>query len=200
MAIKIGITGGIGSGKSVVSHLLKTMDIPIYNTDTEAKRLIVGDEEIRKDLCTLVGEETYLPDGSLNRPYLAHYLFAGDEHAAQVNRIIHPHVKEDFRLWMLRHDDFPIVGVESAILIEAGFTDLVDALLMVYAPQELRIQRTIARDHTTEEAVRNRMARQMSDEEKRDRADYVICNDNNHLLIPQTTDFVRWILQNRQQD
>ncbi len=200
MAIKIGITGGIGSGKSVVSHLLKTMDIPIYNTDTEAKRLIVGDEEIRKDLCTLVGEETYLPDGSLNRPYLAHYLFAGDEHAAQVNRIIHPHVKEDCRLWMLRHDDFPIVGVESAILIEAGFTDLVDALLMVYAPQELRIQRTIARDHTTEEAVRNRMARQMSDEEKRDRADYVICNDNNHLLIPQTTDFVRWILQNRQQD
>ncbi len=200
MAIKIGITGGIGSGKSVVSHLLQTMGIPVYNTDTEAKRLIVGNEEIRKALCALVGEETYLPDGSLNRPHLAHYLFAGDEHAAQVNRIIHPHVKEDCRLWMLRHADLPIVGVESAILIEAGFTDLVDALLMVYAPQELRIQRTIARDHTTKEAVRNRMARQMSDEEKRDRSDYVIYNDNSHLLIPQATDFVRWILQKRQQD
>ena len=200
MAIKIGITGGIGSGKSVVSRLLQTMGIPVYNTDTEAKRLIVSNGEIRKALCTLVGEETYLPDGSLNRPYLAHYLFAGDEHAAQVNHIIHPHVKEDCRRWMLRHTDLPIVGVESAILIEAGFTDLTDALLMVYAPQELRIRRTIARDHTTEEAVRSRMARQMSDEVKRDRADYVIYNDDRHLLIPQATDFVRQLLQRGQQE
>lgn len=195
MAIKIGITGGIGSGKSVVSRLLQTMGIPVYNTDTEAKRLIVCNEEIRAALHQLVGEETYLPDGSLNRPFLARYLFGNDEHAAQVNRIIHPHVKNDCRRWMELHDNCPVVGVESAILIEAGFTDLVDTLLMVYAPQALRIQRTVARDATTEEAVCKRMARQMSDEEKRERADYVIHNDGIHLLIPQTTDFVQRLLR-----
>lgn len=195
MAIKIGITGGIGSGKSVVSRLLQTMGIPVYNTDTEAKRLIVCNEEIRTALRQLVGDETYLPDGSLNRPFLARYLFGNDEHATQVNRIIHPHVKDDCRTWMRLHDNCPIVGVESAILIEAWFTDLVDSLLMVYAPQELRIRRTIARDDTTEEAVRKRMARQMSDEEKRELADYVIHNDGIRPLIPQATDFVQRLLR-----
>ena len=96
---------------------------------------------------------------------------------------------------MRLHDSCSIVGVESAILIEAGFTDLVDSLLMVYAPQELRIRRTMARDDTTEEAVRKRMARQMSDEEKRELADYVIHNDGIRPLIPQATDFVQRLLR-----
>lgn len=185
MTIKLGITGGIGSGKSVVSHLLDIMGIPVYLTDNEAKRLTNEDSEIRRQLITLLGTEVYLPDGSLNRPYLAAYLFAKEEHANQINAIIHPRVKEDFIQWCKKHADYPIIAVESAILIEAGFAETVDRIVMVYAPLELRLQRAMLRDKASEEQIRNRILRQMSDEEKCHMADIVITNDGKTPLLPQ---------------
>lgn len=182
--IKIAVTGGIGSGKSYISHLLEDMHIPVYNADNEAKRLTVSDAGIRGELIALLGEEVY-KDGLLNKPLLASYLFSDPVHVLQINTIIHPRVRKDFTVWVERQEKCEIVGMESAILYEAGFQDTVDAVIMVYAPVELRIQRAMYRDGASEEQVRARIAAQMDDEEKRRRADFTVVNDGVQLLIPQ---------------
>ena len=171
--ISIAITGGIGSGKSYISHILQEYGIPIYNTDDEAKRLMVSDEGIRRDLVALLGEEVYV-QGTLNKSLLASYLFADAENASRINGIVHPRVKLDFCRWLEQHTDKEIVGMECAILFEAGFDDAVDAVVMVYAPETLRVERAMKRDHATETQIRARIAAQLDDEEKRKRADYVI--------------------------
>lgn len=182
--IKIAVTGGIGSGKSYISHLLENMHIPVYNADNEAKRLTVSDAGIRGELIALLGEEVY-KDGLLNKPLLASYLFSDPAHVLQINSIIHPRVRKDFTVWVERQEKCEIVSMESAILYEAGFQDTVDAVIMVYAPVELRIQRAMYRDGASEEQVRARIAAQMDDEEKRRRADFTVVNDGVQLLIPQ---------------
>ena len=182
--IKIAVTGGIGSGKSYISRLLENMHIPVYNADNEAKRLTVFDAGIRGELIALLGEEVY-KDGLLSAPLLASYLFSNPAHVLQINSIIHPRVRKDFTVWVERQEKCEIVGMESAILYEAGFQDTVDAVIMVYAPVELRIQRAMYRDGASEEQVRARIAAQMDDEEKRRRADFTVVNDGVQLLIPQ---------------
>lgn len=189
MTIKIGITGGIGSGKSVVSRLLEIMGVPVYISDSEAKRLTQTDRTIREGLTGLLGEKVYA-GGVLNKPLLASYLFGSPEHARQVNDIIHPRVKEDFRIWARRHADSRIVGIESAILIEAGFASEVDKIVLVYAPEEVRIRRAVARDASSREAIQRRIASQMSDEKKREQADFVIVNDGETPLIPQVLQLI----------
>lgn len=189
MTIKIGITGGIGSGKSVVSRLLGVMGIPVYDSDSETKRLMASDGGIRKELQALVGEEVYA-GGVLNKSLLASYLFANAENARRVNGIIHPRVKEDFRQWVQRHSASPIVGIESAILVEAGFTKEVDSIVMVYAPEEVRVARAVRRDASSRELIEKRIRSQMDDEEKRGYADFVIVNDGERALIPQVMKLV----------
>lgn len=161
MVIKIGITGGIGSGKSVVSRLLEMMGIPVYVSDIEAKRITHTNEVLRRELCTLVGPDVF-QNGELNRPLLASYLFGDSQHAKEVNAIIHPKVKEDFRQWTLRKGDIGIVGMESAILLEAGFKEEVDFVVMVYAPLEVRVVRAMKRDHSSKELIMKRIEAQMS--------------------------------------
>jgi len=174
--ISIAITGGIGSGKSYVSDLLQKRGIPIYNTDDEAKRLMLSDEAIRKDLIALLGADVYM-DGVLNKALLASYLFADADNAARVNAIVHPRVKADFYRWLSEHQDCEMAGLESAILFEAGFEDTVDVIVMVYAPEALRIERAMKRDHATERQIRARMSAQMDDEEKCRMSHFVIRND-----------------------
>lgn len=189
MTIKIGITGGIGSGKSVVSRLLGVMGIPVYDSDSETKRLMASDGVIRKELQALVGEEVYA-GGVLNKPLLASYLFVNSENARRVNGIIHPRVKEDFRQWVQRHSACSIVGIESAILVEAGFANEVDSIVMVYAPEEVRIARAVRRDASSRELIEKRIRSQMNDEEKRRYADFVIANDDATPLIPQVLELI----------
>lgn len=189
MATKIGITGGIGSGKSVVSHLLDVMGVPMYISDIETKKLMQSDEEIRRSLIALLGEEVYV-GGSLNKPMLAAYLFASDQHAREINAIVHPRVKADFRRWAQEHDRHPLVGIESAILIEAGFAAEVDKVVMVYAPREVRVARAIKRDCSSREQIEQRIRSQMDDEVKREYADFVIVNDGERALIPQVQELL----------
>ena len=189
MPIKLGITGGIGSGKSIVSRLLEIMGVPVYIADTESKRLAVTDSYIKQELVGLLGEEVY-QNGELNKPLLANYLFSDPEHARKVNSIIHPRVKEDFRQWAEQHKASPIIAMEAAILIEAGFADEVDQIVMVYAPIDLRIERAMKRDAAHREAIIKRIESQMSDEEKRSLAHYTIWNDDNRAIIPQVEDLV----------
>ena len=195
MAIRIGLTGGIGSGKSVVSRLLEVMGIPVYISDIEARRLMVSDEGIRRKLTLLLGEEVYI-GGNLNKPLLASYLFGSAEHAAQVNAIVHPRVKDDFRLWCSARSERPWVGMESAILLEAGFREEVDKVVMVYAPLDVRIQRIVSRDASSRELIEQRIRHQVDDEEKRKMADYVIVNDGNSPLISQVLTLISSLSEN----
>lgn len=195
MAIKIGITGGIGSGKSVVCRLLETMGIPVYCSDTESKHLVASDATIRRELVALLGEEAYR-GGALNKPLLAAYLFGAPEHAARINAIVHPRVKADFRQWAERHEDYPLLAIESAILIEAGFSGEVDAIGMVYAPRELRIRRAMQRDNASSQAIEQRIASQMEDEKKCLLADFVIVNDDKTPLIPQVLEAITSLSKN----
>lgn len=187
--VKIGITGGIGSGKSYVSRLLtEYYGIPVYNTDSEAKRLMLSDEGIRRRLTALLGKEVYKSDGTLNKPLLANYLFADSCHAGQINAIVHPQVKADFLKWADRQTGCEVVALESAILFESGFDNIVDKVVMVYAPVELRIRRVMLRDSTTEEKIRQRIVAQMDDKAKQDRSDFIIFNDGSRPLNLQLDD------------
>ena len=190
--ISIAITGGIGSGKTFVSNLLQERGIPIYNADDEAKRLMLSDEGIRQDLIALLGEEVYV-EGGLNKSLLASYLFADAGNAARINQIVHPRVKDDFLRWLDTHCEKEIAGLECAILFEAGFEETVDAVVMVYAPESLRIERAMKRDNATEQQIRARIAAQMDDEEKRRRAGFVICTDGSISVEEQIETLVSQI-------
>lgn len=176
--IKLGITGGIGSGKSFVSRCLKEgFSVQVYDTDREAKRLMLEHEGIRADLIALLGEEVYTAAG-LNKPLLAAYIFSSPENAQKVNAIVHPRVKEDFRNWAFRQEQAggQLVGVESAILFESGFDREVDKTLTVSAPLELRITRVMERDRVGREQVLERITAQFSDEERNRLSDFSVEN------------------------
>lgn len=194
--IKIGITGGIGSGKSVVATLLRLYGIPVYIADEESKRLTNSSPVIRRALVDLVGETVYDADGKLDKPRLANFIFGQPEHLARVNAIIHPEVNRDFLDWSERQEK-AFCAIESAILFESGFDRIVDVKLMVLAPLEIRLERAIARDHASREALERRIKSQMADEEKASRSDFVIHNDGRQALIPQVENFIGW-LKNRE--
>lgn len=173
--VKIGITGGIGSGKSFVCRMFAELGFPIYDCDSEAKRLMTESVEIKQRLTSLIGENAY--EGStLNKPVIAKYLFADKDNAQRVNSIVHPVVKRDFLTWA-KSQSSPIVIQECAILFESGFEDTVDKTIEVYAPESIRLQRAMSRDNAQESQIRARMAQQMPEEEKKAKADFVIIND-----------------------
>ena len=184
--IKIGITGGIGSGKSFVASVLKEQyGIPVYDTDSRAKALMLTDATIRDGLIRLLGNEVYL-SGQLNKPVLAAYLFASDENARQINSLVHPAVKRDFVGWADSQRTLAtVVAVESAILFESGMDKLVDATVMVHAPMEVRISRTMQRDNATRLQVEKRIRAQMNDEQKCALATYIVENDGVRSLTEQ---------------
>lgn len=183
--IKIGITGGIGSGKSVVASLFQLLGVPVYIADEESKRLTNQSMTIRRQLIAHYGEAIYTAEG-LNKPLLAAKIFQDPAQRRIVNGIIHPEVKHHFEAWAAQQET-PLCAIESAILFESGFDQVVDTHLMVYAPKALRIERATARDTASREAIQQRIESQMADEEKRELADHLIYNDNQQPLIPQVT-------------
>ena len=190
--IRIGITGGIGSGKTYVCQLLQQRGIPVYHCDDEAKRLMTESPLIRRRLTQLLGADAYTPSG-LNRPLIARYLFADQRHAERINRIVHPVVRQDFLQWTEQQQDAPIVVQECALLFESGFQDTVDVTVEVYAPLHLRLQRAIQRDQATPEQIQARMTQQMDEEEKRQRADFCVLNDGTADLDTQLTQLLEQI-------
>ena len=183
--IKIGITGGIGSGKSVVASLFQLLGVPVYIADEESKRLTNQSMTIRRQLIAHYGEAIYTAEG-LNKPLLAAKIFQDPAQRRIVNGIIHPEVKHHFKAWAAQQET-PLCAIESAILFESGFDQVVDTHLMVYAPKALRIERATTRDAASREAIQQRIESQMADEEKRELADHLIYNDNQQPLIPQVT-------------
>lgn len=188
--IKIGLTGGLGSGKTIVTSLFQVLNIPVYIADEESKKLTDSSATIRHELIQLFGESIYSDQG-LDRPLLASHIFEDANKLQQVNAIIHPEVARHFEAWT-KHLFAEICVIESAILFESGFDRIVDVSLMVYAPMQLRIDRALERDPAiTREAVIQRIENQMPDEDKKKLSDFLIINDNKHALIPQIHSFLK---------
>ncbi len=184
--LQVGITGGIGSGKSTVCRVFHCLGAPVYDADTRAKELMTTDgiliEQIKEEFGTL----SYLPDGSLNRTHLSRAAFGNAERLKTLNSLVHPRVADDYSKWVERNRQSPYILREAALLFEAQATSTLGCIIVVYAPEAVRIKRVLARDpHRTESDVRSIMSNQWSDEEKMKRADEIITNDDEHLVIPQ---------------
>ena len=187
--MKVGITGGIGSGKSTVCRLFAQRGIAVYDSDREAKRLMTEDAALRAGITARFGAEAYA-DGVLNRSYLASRVFSDEAALADLNALVHPAVLADFAAWAERQSG-PYVILESAILFEAGLEHAVDRTVAVLAPLELRIGRTCRRDGCDEESVRRRIAAQTDDDTLRDRADYAVVNIFESDLEPAVAELDR---------
>ncbi|UEG48801.1 dephospho-CoA kinase [Ferruginibacter lapsinanis] len=181
--LKIGITGGIGSGKSVVAKVFEALGVPVYYADDASKRLMNEDPYLKQQIREKFGEASYI-NGQLNRPYLSSIVFKDPEKLAILNSLVHPATIKDAESWM-HQQTTPYAIKEAAIIFESGSQEYLDKIIGVYAPTPLRIQRTMQRDNITREEVLSRMNKQIDEEIKMRLCDYVITNDEQQLLIPQ---------------
>jgi dephospho-CoA kinase len=184
MSIQVGITGGIGSGKSTVCRVFRLLGAPVFEADEVAKRLTDTNPEIKSGLIRLFGKEIYTEDGGIDRKKLAGIVFNNDFHLAKINELVHPVVRNEFRKWA-ELQNTPYVIHEAAILFESGFYKMMDFTILVTAPENQRIERVVKRNGISAEQVKERIAKQWPDDEKRKLAGIEIKNDNKHLIIPQ---------------
>lgn len=182
--LKIGLTGGIGSGKSIVAKAFGMLGIPVYISDIEAKRLINTDVDVQKQISNRFGNTVYEASGELNRKRLADLIFSDSKALKDINEIVHPAVRKDFNLWCKKRANVPYVIQESAILFDTGLHLNFDKIISVSAKEEIRIKRVLKRDSSDREQVQKRIASQISDAERNEKSDFVIYN-NNELILPQ---------------
>lgn len=181
--LTVGLTGGIGSGKSIVAKVFEVLGIPVFNSDIEAKKILFTNEQIIAKV--KIYFKNAFENNQLNKKKLAQLVFNDKTALNQLNQILHPKVKEVFELWVKENANAPFVVKEAAILIETGIYKELDKLILVTAPTSLRIQRVIARDGIAEQEVIERINNQLSDEKKIPFADFIIQNDDETLVIPQ---------------
>jgi dephospho-CoA kinase len=181
--LRVGLTGGIGSGKSTIAQIFEALDIPVYYADAEAKRLMNTDAELKKSIVGEFGEDSY-KNGTLNRAYIAAVVFNNKAKLDRLNVLVHPAVMKDGELWMAGQTT-PYAIHEAALIFEAGVAKRLDYVIGVFAPQPLRIKRTMERDKVSHEEVAKRMSRQLAEEIKMKRCDFVITNDEQQPVIPQ---------------
>lgn len=186
--LRIGITGGIGSGKSIASRLFHALGVPIYDADTRARWVMENNAQLRAQLITAFGTTTYDAAGRLNRPVLAGTVFNNPALLARLNGLVHPHVGTDFERWAVAQAqaDHAYVLKEAALLFEAGSYKQLDRIITVFAPLAVRTARVLRRDpHRSAADVEAIVAKQLSEEEKIARADNVLTNDDVRPLLPQ---------------
>lgn len=183
--LKVGLTGGIGSGKSVVASIFRQLGVPVYDADSEGRLLTENDPEIKSQIKNIFGNGLSLSDGSLDRAVLAKIVFADKEKLSKLNAIIHPAVKKHFENWLEKHADAKYIIKEAAILFESGSYKGLDKIISVIAPEEIRINRVMLRDNSSREKFLAVMKNQWSDEERKNNSDYLIVNDDSTLVIPQ---------------
>ncbi|MCB0396084.1 MAG: dephospho-CoA kinase [Flavobacteriales bacterium] len=183
--LKVGLTGGIGSGKSLVSKIFLTLGVPVYFSDDAARKLTDTDPDLKQSIIALLGEQSYGPDGLMNRKWVAGKVFKDPALLQKLNMLVHPAVAVDFKQWLEARHDVSYVIREAAIHFESGAHKEMDVMITVSAPESLRIQRVMKRDGTMEKEVRSRLANQLTDEEREQRSQYVIRNNDHQLVIPQ---------------
>jgi dephospho-CoA kinase len=182
--IQVGLTGGIGSGKTIVSKIFEKLGVPVFNSDEKAKELTATDPEIKEKIILRFGKGIFTSEG-LDRKKLASIVFSDPIALAGLNYIIHPAVRNSFELWLSENASAPYVIREAAILFETGAYKECDKLITVFAPEEIRIERVMKRDGVSAEDVKKRILNQASDDYRMKLSDFIIFNDNSKLVIPQ---------------
>jgi dephospho-CoA kinase len=181
--LRIGITGGIGSGKSTVAGIFSVLGIPVYNSDDASKRLMAGDENLKTNIIASFGESSYV-NGMLNRKYLAAQVFEDSKKLALLNSLVHPATINDARQWMEKQKSVYVIK-EAALIFESGSNEFLDFVIGVQSPRELRIERALKRDNVTRGEIEARMKLQMDEDEKMKKCNFIIVNDEQQMLIPQ---------------
>lgn len=183
--LKVGITGGIGSGKTTICRIFETLNIPIYYADDRAKNLMVKEEQLVAGIKALFGEEAYLQNGLLNREYIGSIVFSDKSMLEKLNQLVHPAVRLDGENWFQAQAEKPYALKEAALHFESGGYKLMDKMITVFAPEAMRIERVMQRDKTTAKAVKARIDKQLPDNKKIELSDFVIYNDGTQSLIKQ---------------
>jgi len=182
----VGITGGIGSGKTTVSKLFEALGIPVYLADIEAKNLMLRDKKLKKEIKELLGNEAFYKNGRPNRGLIASKIFTNSILLSKLNNLVHPAVGRDFEIWKNQQSKkLPYIIQEAALFVENGTYKKLDVLIVVTCPEKERIRRVMLRDKVSEEQVNQRMANQLPEKDKISKAHFIITNDGNHHLIPQ---------------
>lgn len=192
----MGVTGGIGSGKTLVCSVFEKIGIPVYYADPGARWLMSHDPSLKKKIKELLGSASYR-GGKLDREYVAEMVFRDPEVLNKLNAIVHPAVRDHYMQWVKKQADVPYVIEEAAILFESGANRFLDMTILVFAPEDLRIRRVMERDGVSEEEVRLRMKRQMEEVEKERMADELIINDEKEMLLPQIITLHQQILKKK---
>lgn len=183
--LKIGITGGIGSGKTTVCKVFELLGVPVFYADLVAKSIMQTDLQLKNEILIAFGPQSYSIDGLLNRPYISSIVFKDELQLNKLNSIVHPAVFRAFDNWIATHSDAPYVLKEAALLFESESHKMCDLSILVISPEATRIRRVIARDHISKDEIMLRMKRQFTDEQKMKLTDHVLINDESRLLIPQ---------------
>lgn len=184
--LQVGITGGIGAGKSLVSKIFQCLGVPVYDADSRAKGIMATDLELVALIKSEFGASSYQLDGTLNREFLAKATFGNPQRLDKLNSLVHPRVAADHGEWVKKQQHHPYLLREAALLYEAGVYTSIDKMIVVTAPLDVRIQRVLRRDgHRTEQDIRAIIKRQWPEEEKIKRADFIIYNDDSQMVIPQ---------------
>jgi dephospho-CoA kinase len=196
--LKVGITGGIGSGKTTICRIFETLGIPVFYADTAAKQLMVEDATLISGVKKAFGDESYLAAGVLNNKYIAGIVFNNARELARLNALVHPAVFRAFDAWAAAiPPDVPYVLKEAALLFESGSYEMCDLNILVIAPEKLKLERVMQRDGVAEEAVRARMDKQFTDRQKLKLADHIIYNNETESLIEQVIHLHRLFLNTK---
>ena len=197
--LRIGITGGMGAGKSTVCKVFSQIGISIYDADSRAKWLMNNNPELKEAVRTSFGWDSYTRKDDLNRDYLAKVVFNNEEKLKVLNGIVHPAVMKDFELWTQEHKDEPYSLKEAALLFESNSYKILHKIIVINSPIETRIERVVKRDHVKREDVLKRIENQSTDRERMEKADWVIYNDGVNSLIEQAMKIHHEILEIRDQ-
>lgn len=196
MSVKVGITGGIGAGKTLVANIFRTFGIPVYNSDTEAKRLMNEDPGLKEQIINLFGQKAYAKE-VLNRDYLAEIVFKNQDNLSRMNNLVHPVVKKDYNKWLTKYKNKTIAIKEAALLFESGSYKDLDYTILVFAPKSTRIRRVLLRDENRSKGdIEDIIDKQMSDSRKKKLSDFIIINDGEKMVIPQVLEIYENLLNN----
>lgn len=192
--MKIGITGGIGSGKTFICNIITKMGFPVFYSDLEAKWLMENDEALITELKELIGDEAYNKEQKINKQIIANFIFKNPNNRFKINDLVHPKVFDYFNNWCLQYDATTLLFNESALLFETGSYKRFDKTILITAPFETRVSRIKSRDNLSDVEIQNRIQSQLPDEEKIKLADYVINNTDDELLLPKIASTIQQLI------